>query len=97
MAYEEENQQPASAALDDSEDASEDAADNGADEAQEGEDNTFYLPGDFPGAANLKAGDTVTLRVVGKDADGDIQVETDNGSGSDSNKPIMQDFEDSMK
>lgn len=35
---------------------------------------SFYLPADFPGADALKAGDTVTLHVVGKDEDGDIEV-----------------------
>ena len=38
-------------------------------------EDTFFLPSDFPGSDNLKPGDTLTLKVVGKDADGDIEVE----------------------
>ena len=65
---------------------------------EESSDNCFYLPSDFPGAENLKAGDTLTLRVRGKDADGQIEVEhVGDGAGDDGQKPIMQDFEESMK
>lgn len=42
---------------------------------QDGQGYTCFLPGDFPGAENLKAGDTLTLKVVGKDKDGDIEVQ----------------------
>lgn len=90
MAYDDSNDQSASAAL-------EDSGETGTD-TQESSEGNFFLPGDFPGADALKAGDTITLRVVGKDADGDVEVENvsgDTDSGSD--KPIMQDFEDSMK
>lgn len=38
-------------------------------------DDTFFLPSDYPGAENLKPGDMVSLKVVGKDADGNIEVE----------------------
>lgn len=68
----------------------------GASENQQpqGEDNSFYLPGDFPGAENLKAGDTITLKVVGKDKDGDIEVEhipDDEDGNQPQQKPGMMD------
>lgn len=54
-------------------------ADEGGEEAPaattEARNDTFFMPPDFPGAENLKAGDTVTLRVVGKSSDGEIEVE----------------------
>ena len=96
MAYGNDNP-TASAALEGSSGADEsETQDNSKEESSE---NCFYLPGDFPGAENLKAGDTITLRVRGKDADGDIEVEhMDEGAmGDDGQKPIMQDFEESMK
>src|SRR5882672_6447997 len=50
---------------------------------------TCFLPGDFPGAENLKAGDSITLKVVGKDKDGDIEVQhVDEGDG-EANQKMM--------
>lgn len=48
-----------------------------------GREDTFFLPPDFPGAEKLKPGDPLTLRVVGKDAEGGIEVEhvPDRGPG----------------
>lgn len=94
MAYENDNGS-ASAAL---EDSGETENQDSQDQEQESSDNCFYLPADFPGSENLKAGDTLTLRVRGKDADGDIEVEHVGDESEGSNKkPIMQDFEESMK
>lgn len=42
-------------------------------------EDTFFLPPDFPGADGLKAGDTITLRVVGKNSDGEVEVESSSG------------------
>lgn len=41
--------------------------------------DTFFLPQDFPGSEGLKPGDTITLKVVGKDSEGDIEVAMDGG------------------
>ena len=54
---------------------------------------TCYLPSDFPGADSLKAGDTITLKVVGKDAEGDIEVEHANGGSSPDDKGMMANFD----
>lgn len=55
---------------------------------QDQSDNqSFYLPSSFPGRENYKAGDTITLKVVGADADGDLEVQCqgpDDGSGDQS-------------
>lgn len=48
------------------------------------EGNTFFLPSGFPGSESLKAGDTVTLTVVGKTAEGEIEVSSDSGMGEGS-------------
>jgi hypothetical protein len=48
---------------------------------------TCFLPGDFPGAENLKSGDTITLKVVGKDKDGDIEVQH---TGEGQEKPMAE-------
>ena len=71
-----------------------------ADQPQ-GREDTFFLPPDYPGIENLKKGDTVTLRVVGKDEDGNVEVECDPkamaAKGGNAYKPMMEDFDDSMK
>lgn len=55
----------------------------GASPTDTGREDTFFLPTDFPNSDSLKAGDTVTLTVVGKDADGNVEVEhqPDQGEG----------------
>lgn len=45
------------------------------DKSTEGREDTFFLPADFPGVETLKPGDPLNLRVVGKDAEGKIEVE----------------------
>ena len=42
-------------------------------------DDTFWIPTDFPGADQLKEGDTITLRVVGRDGNGEVEVELAGG------------------
>jgi len=56
---------------------------------------TCFLPGDFPGAENLKAGDTLTLKVVGKDKDGDIEVQhmPEDGEEESSDQGMMSNFD----
>lgn len=71
-------------------------------EHEGGREDTFFLPPDYPGIENLKPGDTVTLRVVGKDEDGNIEVECDPKemaakAKQGSYKPMMDDFDESMK
>jgi hypothetical protein len=51
------------------------AGNPGAAENQTPREDTFFLPSAFPGSDMLKAGDTITLKVVGKDAEGQIEVE----------------------
>lgn len=52
-------------------------------ESGEPREDTFFLPPDFPGASNLKAGDTVTFKVVGIDSNGDIEVSAEGGAGEE--------------
>lgn len=46
-------------------------------EGDEGEasEGTFFLPQDFPDAGSLNPGDTLSLKVLGKDKDGNVEVE----------------------
>jgi hypothetical protein len=48
-----------------------------------GREDTFFLPPDFPGSEALKPGDMLNLRVVGKDAQGGIEVEHVAGAEGD--------------
>lgn len=71
---------------------------------KEGEhrEDTFFLPPDYPGIENLKPGDKVTLLVVGKDEDGHVEVECDPKEMAEkakqgNYKPMMDDFDESMK
>jgi hypothetical protein len=72
-----------------------DALEQGPDQGDQSGDKgyTCYLPSDFPGADTLKAGDTITLKVVGKDADGDLEVaHADNGDQSQGSG-MMENFD----
>lgn len=42
---------------------------------QQPRQDTFFLPPGFPGADSLQAGDTLTLKVVGRSAEGELEVE----------------------
>jgi hypothetical protein len=65
-----------------------DASDDNANEAQPG---TFYLPKDFLGGKTFKAGDKITLSVVGEDEDGDVEVSLgDSGSAAGSWKDDLK-------
>ena len=48
---------------------------------------TFTLPSDTPGCENAEVGDTITLRVVGRDKNGGIEVEYSGGAGQESSEP----------
>lgn len=82
--------------------SSEGAGDAQSADQPQGREDTFFLPPDYPGIENLKQGDTVTLRVVGKDEDGNVEVECDPKEmaakgGQKNYKPMMDDFDESMK
>lgn len=49
---------------------------------ESGREDTFFLPSDFPQADTLKPGDQLTLRVVGRDSEGNIEVETVSTGGT---------------
>jgi hypothetical protein len=55
----------------------------GEEGAQAPASNTFFLPKDFLGGKAFKAGDTISLTVVGTDADGDTEVSMGGGDESD--------------
>ena len=42
---------------------------------KEGGKDSFCLPGDALGGMEFKAGDTITLKVVGHTSDGDVEVQ----------------------
>lgn len=76
-------------------------SENASKDSPEGNEEgyTCFLPGDFPGADELKPGDTVTLKVVGKDKDGDLEVEhMPKGGTKDDNGTLglMDDLDQSM-
>ncbi len=58
-----------------------DAADDNASESQSG---TFFLPKDFLGGKMPKAGEKITLTVVGTDEDGDVEVSMGDANSSES-------------
>lgn len=72
--------------------------DEGDEQEQPGESKgyTCFLPGDFPGAENLKAGDSITLKVVGKDKDGDIEVQHTAEEGGEDKPGMMDNFDDEV-
>lgn len=85
------------------------SGDSPQDKSGEAREDTFFLPKDYPGAADMQPGDVKQIRVVGKTADGDVEVECihdddEEGGGegygeggSDKNyKPMMQDMEESL-
>ena len=42
-------------------------------------DNTFFLPAEFPGSDSFKPGDSITLKVVSRNDDGEIEVSAGGG------------------
>lgn len=72
----------------------------GADEyaGQEPRGDTFFLPPTFPGADGLAQGDTVTLRVVGSNEQGELEVEnvSQEGAGGEGEAPWASDLKQSM-
>lgn len=73
---------------------------NNPEEEKEGAEHeqaeTFFLPSGFPGSENLKPGDTVTLKVVGKDAEGGIEVEAESPEEGDEGGDWKEDLRSSM-
>lgn len=67
------NNQSAASALQDPTDT---GADDEQDQADQSDADAFMIPGDFPGASELKSGDSITLQVIGKDADGQLRVKS---------------------
>lgn len=79
-------------------------AGNGPSEDQPKErEDTFFMP-HYPGSEDLQPGDTVQLRVVGKDSDGQCEVEVVKGDEHEDGttpeggkRPMMEDMEESLK
>jgi hypothetical protein len=44
-------------------------------DSEEAGDNTFFIPSDLAGGIEVKPGDILEFRVVGKSADGEVEVE----------------------
>lgn len=65
---------------------------------QEPRGDTFFLPPTFPGADGLAQGDTVTLRVVGSNEQGELEVEnvSREGAGGEGDAPWANDLKQSM-
>ena len=70
----------------------------GDDQSPPAREDTFFMPPDFPGAEALKTGDTLTLKVVGKDSDGRLEVEqsTDGQPGAGGSDDWKQDMRQTM-
>ena len=79
MAYNKMEDDPGSAVPE----ASEDQAPRG---------DTFFLPTDFPGLDALKPGATITLKVVGKGEDGQVEVEHMPEGGAMPHDDMMDDL-----
>lgn len=65
-----------------------------APEIESSDDQSFFLPSSFPGRANYKSGDTITLKVIGEDADGDLEVKCLHPKGE--KKDMMSDLRESV-
>ena len=61
----------------------------------QGED-TFFLPSDFPNAANLKAGDTISMTVKGVSDDGEVEVAVMGGDDEGGEKSLGDDLRASL-
>lgn len=66
-----------------------------APETESSNDQSFFLPSSFPGRADYKPGDTITLKVIGEDADGDLEVKCLHPKGGDK-KDMMSDLRESV-
>lgn len=63
-------------------------------ETEDSDDQSFFLPSSFPGRADYKSGDTITLKVIGEDADGDLEVKCLHPKGD--KKDMMTDLRESV-
>jgi hypothetical protein len=70
------------------------ATDKPAEEKQESAE-TFFLPSDFPNAAKLKPGESISLKVVGVSEDGEIEVSL-GGSSEEGGKSLGDDLRESL-
>jgi len=79
----------------DAEDAT-DALSGDSEEQGENSQQTFYLPSDFLNGKKYKAGDSITLKVMGEDEDGDTEVTLamDGGDESDWRNDLKQSMAD---
>lgn len=76
-------------------DTSTDETTDSSDSEQSSDDQSFFLPSSFPGRAGYKPGDTITLKVVGEDADGDLEVKCEHPKGGEK-KDMMSDLRESV-
>ena len=73
--------------------AQDSASENGSTDSPP-EKNTFFVPAGSVGG-HVKPGDTLTFKVVGKDSEGDYEVELD--TGDDNAGDFMGDMMKTMK
>ena len=48
-----------------------------------GSDESLFIPSDCLGGKDFSAGDTITLKVIGKNSDGDLEVSMGGGDEED--------------
>jgi hypothetical protein len=55
--------------------------------------DTFFIPSTgIPGSESLKAGETLTFRLVGRDADGQLEVEFASKPETEEENPMMDEL-----